>query len=146
MDSEGVVTADAITWLFFTVLIASVMVSIAGARLEGVYSDEKLLEMRILLDNVAEAVNLATAGGAGHEVVVELPERLNHTAGYRVFINSSGVYGWADGQRGFSSIYPVVVADAYGRTSGVHLEPGRRYSIRNTIRNNRTVIMVSGVS
>jgi len=145
MDSEGVVTADAITWLFFTVLLASVMVSIAGARLEGVYSDERLLEMRILLDDVAEAFNLATEGGPGHVVVVDLPEHLNHTAGYRLFINSSGVYGWADGQRGFSSIYPVVVTDGYGRP-GVYLEPGGRYSIRNTPRNNRTVIMVSRVT
>lgn len=145
MDSEGVVTADTVTWLFFTLLLASVMVSIAGARLEGVYSDERLLEMRILLDDVAEAVNLATAGGPGHEVVVELPERLNHTDDYKVLVNSSGVYGWADGQRAFSSIYPVLVADGYGRTL-VYLEPGGRYSIRNTPRNNRTVIMISGAS
>ncbi|GAB4382150.1 MAG: hypothetical protein Kow0021_16370 [Methanothermobacter thermautotrophicus] len=138
-------TADTVTWLFFTLLLASVMVSIAGARLEGVHSDERLLEMRILLDDVAEAVNLATAGGPGHEVVVELPERLNHTDDYRVLVNSSGVYGWADGQRAFSSIYPVVVADGYGRTR-VYLESGGRYSIRNTPRNNRTVIMISGAS
>lgn len=146
MDSEGVVTADAVTWLFFTLLLASVMVSIAGARLEGVYSDERLLEIRILLDDVAEAVNLATAGGPGHVVVVELPARLNHTEDYSVMVNSSGVYGWADGHRAFSSIYPVVVADGYGRALGLYLEPGGRYSIRNTLRNNRSVIMVSRVT
>ncbi|MGB9838867.1 hypothetical protein [Methanothermobacter sp.] len=145
MDSSGVLVADAVTSTFLMVLLLSTMVAIAGSRMEGVHHEEKLLELRILMDEVACAVDLAVAGGPGREVVVELPPRLNHTSAYSLRINSTGVYGWADGYRGFSDIYPVIIVNSGGNPASVNLEAGRKYSIRNTSRNNRTLIMVSEV-
>ncbi|MDI9614013.1 hypothetical protein [Methanothermobacter sp.] len=145
MDSHGVLLADAVTSTFFMVLLLSTMVAIAGSRIDGVHHEEGLLELRILMDDVACAVDLAVAGGPGREVVVELPPRLNHTSAYRLRVNSTGVYGWADGYRGFSDICPVIIADSRGNPASINLEAGRKYSIRNTCRNNRTLLMVSEV-
>ncbi|WP_321212008.1 hypothetical protein [Methanothermobacter sp. DP] len=145
MDSHGVLAADAVTSTFFMVLLLSIMVAIAGSRIDGVNHEDGLLELRILMDDVACAVDLAVAGGPGREVVVELPPRLNHTSAYRLRINSTGVYGWADGYRGFSNMSNVLIVDSKGTPASINLEAGRKYSIRNTCRNNRTLIMVSEV-
>ncbi|MEJ8542576.1 hypothetical protein U2150_03595 [Methanothermobacter wolfeii] len=142
MDTRGVLTADAVISLFLIILLTSLIMSTAAERLDGVYRSRSNLESRLLMDRTAHQINLAAAGGPGHQVLIELPGRLNHTCDYSLDVNSTGVYGWFDGRRGFSPIHPVIILDGYGNPGRVRLQPGKRYLLRNTPRNGRTAVMI----
>lgn len=64
--------------------------STAAERLDGVYRSRSNLESRLLMDRTAHQINLAAAGGPGHQVLIELPGRLNHTFDYSLDVNSTG--------------------------------------------------------
>ena len=142
MDTGGVLTADAIISVFLVTLLTGLIMSTAAERLDEVYRSRSNLEARLLMDRTAHHINLVAAGGPGHHFIIKLPGRLNHTGDYRLEINSTGVYGWFDGRRGFSPIHPVLIFDGYGNPGRICLQPGRRYILRNTPRNGRNAVMI----
>ncbi len=144
MDRKGVFTTDFIISFLWFLIILFFLTSLVYQRFELVDENNKLTDLRTIMDEVASMINLVEAGGPGHEMIFTLPPKIEGSF-YSLKVNSTGVYGQVSGNYGQSFIYPCILTNAYGNPSTINLIPGKTYKIKNMEKNNTTIIMVTEV-
>ncbi|WP_414468937.1 hypothetical protein [Methanobacterium sp. ACI-7] len=131
MDKRGIITVDLIFATLVILLVSGGLLTVVSERMDGVSNTEKLGNARMTAESVAESINKVYSGGNGHQITLNLPDKISNST-YEIKVNSSGVFVLIDGMIGKSYINPKKITSDYRLDEqNVLMYGNRNYVIKN---------------
>jgi hypothetical protein len=137
-------------WVSIDFMIASLIilltipgiVAICAENMNTANSVLKLTEAKVLIDNVAETIEMVYTGKEGCSIIFKMPANI-HNKPYFLNVNSSGVYVRFDGLMGSSFITPMKLSNGgLMDHSNVELQPDQTYNISNIRDEHKNTIIL----
>lgn len=134
-DQGGSFSIDFIFSVMILLIVICGVFVIAEERLGTAKQASQSIQMRVLSDKIANALDESYSGGEGQEVKLEMPSSINGDD-YTVKINQSGVLVKSGGKNGYSFSYFKRISNFVMDKNEVFMFPNTNYTIRNVKNGN----------
>ena len=143
MDSKGISTVDFIFTIFLTLTIAIIGLNLIGNNLENQMIMEEEINVRMIVDNIANSINQVNSNSLGHIQEITIPKNISNKS-FSITINQNKVLIVFGNRKGESTIFRARLANVNGDiVNEIKLYPGESVKIQKSLDNdNLTVIKI----
>ncbi|MCC7561951.1 MAG: hypothetical protein KO253_03875 [Methanobrevibacter arboriphilus] len=136
MDSRGIYTIDFLFSIFLTLTIGIIVLNLIGNTLEDQKTIEEDMGGRILIDNIANAINQVNSNNLGYMKEINIPNNISGKD-FKITITHDEVVLELENKKADSALIPIRIANInLDSIEEVKIYPGNSYKIKKLLNNN----------
>jgi len=141
MDSKGIATVDLIFTIFLTLTIAGIGLNLIGNNIENQMIIEDEINVRMVVDNIANSINQVNSNSLGHIQEITLPNNISNKS-FVVTLKQNEVVIVFGNRKGKSTIFPTRLANTNGDiVNEIKLYPGESVKIQKSLNNDNLAVI-----
>ena len=141
MDSKGIATVDLIFTIFLTLTIACIGLNLIGNNIENQMIIEDEINVRMVVDNIANSINQVNSNSLGHIQEITLPNNISNKS-FVVTLKQNEVVIVFGNRKGKSTIFPTRLANTNGDiVNEIKLYPGESVKIQKSLNNDNLAVI-----
>jgi len=141
MDSKGIATVDLIFTIFLTLTIASIGLNLIGNNLENQRIMEEEINVRMVVDDIANSINQVNSNSLGHIQEINVPNSISNRS-FSITVKQNEVVIVFGNRKGKSTIFPTRLANTNGDiVNEIKLYPGESVKIQKSWGNDNLPVI-----